>query len=228
MFSIHLSPLWVFAIASDVAQGSKVYLNRLVDELKEKDVISREANIDGLDGLLDALGRAGQTSAKAFEAPPVDLAGLNDLRTQITAGYQNVFRSATNLMPRIDSVWDSAQQLARRDGVSVESILGLMTFDLGRAAGKAMNTAFAVGDVATGLLDETIFRSYGETINRIQQDGAVACIAAATQPFIDALRSHVSSSKETWTERTWRRVVNPLVGPDDKKEDTSGESGGPP
>jgi hypothetical protein len=211
MFSIHLSPLWVFAIASDVAQGSKVYLNRLVSELKDKDVISREANINELDGLLDALGRAGQVSAKVFEAPPVDLAGLKELRSQLTAGYQNVFHSTANLMPRIDTVWDGVERLARRDGVSVESILGLMTFDLGRAAGKALDTAFAVGDVATSLLDETIFRSYGETINRVQRDGAVTCLAVATQPFVDALLSHVSTSKETWTERLWRRVVNPLA-----------------
>ena len=225
LFSIHLSPLWVFAIASDVAQGSKVYLNRLVSELKEKEVIGREANIDGVDGLLDALGRAGQTSAKAFEVPPVNLAGLNELRSQLTTGYQNVFKSAADLMPRIDSVWASAEQLAKRDNVAVESILGLMTFDLGRAAGKAVNAAFAAGEVATGLLDETIFRSYGETISRIQRDGAVACITAATQPFIEALRSHVSSSKETWTERTWRRVVNPLVGSEGKEETAKDDPG---
>ena len=42
LLTMHLSPVWVFAIASDAAKGGQVFLNRLVHHLKEHDVISQE------------------------------------------------------------------------------------------------------------------------------------------------------------------------------------------
>jgi hypothetical protein len=210
MFSMHLSPLWVFAIASDVAQGSKVYLNRLVDSLKNQGVLAPQAEIKELNGLFDALGQAGQASAKVFEAPPLSADGLRDLRKQITDGYKGVFTGMTNLLPRMDGLWASAERIATRENVSIESILGLMTVDLGRTAGQAMNAAFAVGQASTELLGETVFRSYAETISRVQEKGAVACLAEATRPYTDALLGHLTGEQTTWTERLWGKVLSSI------------------
>jgi hypothetical protein len=218
MFSVHLSPLWVFAIATDVAEGSKAYLNRLVGELKENNVISQETDVKELDELLEAIGQAGKQSAKVFDAPPVNLDQIKELRRQITHGYKNVFKEAGDLVPRIDTLWGKMESLAKRDGVAVESIVGLMTLDLNRVAGKALGAAFAVGNVTTDLLEEAVFRSYGETIDRIQRVGAVACIEEATRPFVEAIAAHMSADKQTWTERAWRKLVTPLVGEDAGKD----------
>lgn len=208
MFSMHLSPLWVFAIASDVAQGSKVYLNRLVDSLKHQGVIAQQTEIKELNGLFDALGQAGQASAKVFEAPPLSADGLRALRKQITDGYKGVFTGMTNLLPRMDGLWASAERIATRENVSIESILGLMTVDLGRTAGQAMNAAFAVGQASTELLGETALRSYAETISRVQEKGAVTCLADATRPYTDALVGHLTGEQTTWTERLWGKVLS--------------------
>lgn len=207
MFSIHLSPLWLFAIVADAAQGSKVYLDRLVSELKEKKVLGEEVQVRGVDDLLQAIGQAGQESAKVFEAPPLNPAQIRELRDQILGGYAGVLRGATGLLPQMDTLWNSMQSLARRDGVAMEAIAGLMTLDLGAAAGKAVGAAMATGGVATDLLEETVFRSYGETIDRIQREGAIACLDEAARPYMAAIADQMHPSKQTWTERAWRRMT---------------------
>jgi len=201
MLSIHFSPLWVFAFASDIAHGSKVYLDRLVVELKECGVIAPDASIKEIDELLTALDKAGKDSAQVFDLPPVDVESLTKLRDDLTAGYSGVFKEATDLMPRMDTLWGKMQSLAGRDGVAVESIVGLMTLDLSKTAGKAVGAAFAVGNVTADLLSETVFQSYGETIERIGREGAVACLEDAAKPFVEAIAAHWSVDKKTWTER---------------------------
>src|SRR5262249_50127702 len=55
IFSVHLSPLWVFAIAADVAQGGREYLHRLTEELRRDGVIDSNVQVNELDDVLDAL-----------------------------------------------------------------------------------------------------------------------------------------------------------------------------
>jgi hypothetical protein len=207
LFAMRLSPLWVFAFLSDAAHGSKVYLNRLVNELKESGVIPPDSNIKEIDELLTVLGKAGKDTAQVFDLPPVDVDSLKRFRDEISTGYAGVYKEATDMMPRMDTLWSKMQTLASRDGVAVESIVGLMTLDLGKTAGKAVDAAFAVGNVTTDLLNETVFQSYGETIERIQRQGAVACLEEASKPYVDAIASHWSMDRKTWTEKAWDCVT---------------------
>lgn len=208
LFAVHLSPLWVFAFISDIAHGSKTYLSKLVHELKAEGVISQDTEVTEIDDLLSALGRAGKDTSQVFDLPPVDVDSLVKLRDDLTRGYSGVFREATDLLPRMDIMWSKMESIAGREGVAVESIVGLMTLDLEKTAGKAVGAAFAVGNATADILGETIFQSYGETIHRIQQNGAVACIDEATRPFVDAISSHLSTSKQTWTEWALGKMVS--------------------
>lgn len=210
LFAVHLSPLWVFAFVSDMAHGSKTYLSKLVQELKTEGVISPEANIKGVDDLLEALGRAGKDTAQVFDLPPVDVDSLTKLRDDLTRGYAGVFKGATDLLPRMDNLWASMESIAARDGVAVESIVGLMTLDLQQTAGKAVGAAFAVGNATADILGETVFQSYGETIHRIQQKGAAACLEEAATPFVEAISAHLAVNKQTWTEWALGKLASPF------------------
>lgn len=206
IFSLHLSPLWVFAIATDVASGSKEYLGRLTAELKANRVIPEDANIQKLDDLLDSMSQAGSESAKVFDAPPLDVKAVRELRDRITGGYTNVFKNAANLMPRIDDLWNQMEALAKRDGVAVDTIVGLMTIDLGKQAGRAIDAAFAVGAVTTDLLSEKILASYGQTIDQIQREGALTVLERSAKPFVDAIGAHLSGKTDTWTEWALKKM----------------------
>lgn len=212
LFAVHLSPLWVFAFVSDMAHGSNVYLTRLTKELKDSGVIDPSTDVKGIDDVLTALGNAGKDTAQVFDLPPVDVDSLNKLRQDLTAGYSKVFTSTTGLLPRMDTLWEKMQSIASRDGVAVESVVGLMTLDVGKTAGKAVDAAFAIGNTTTDLLSETIFQSYGETLDRIQREGAIACLEEAARPFMGAIASHFSTDKQTWTEWLLEKAVSPFSG----------------
>ncbi len=212
LFAVHLSPMWAFAFISDIANGSKVYLNRLVKEMKEGGVIAPETEIKQIDDLLEALGKAGKDTAQVFDLPPVDVDSLHKLRADLTNGYANVFKCSTGLLPRVDNLWEKIESVARRDGVAVESVVGLMTLDLEKTAGRAVGAAFAVGNATADMLSETIFQSYGETLSRIQQQGAIECLEEASQPFLDAIGAQMSSGKQTWTEWALGKLMSPFAG----------------
>lgn len=118
LFAVHLSPMWAFAFISDIANGSKVYLHRLVKEMKEGGVIAADTEIKQIDDLLEALGKAGKDTAQVFDLPPVDVDSLKKLRCDLTNGYANVFKCSTGLLPRVDNLWEKVESVARRDGVS--------------------------------------------------------------------------------------------------------------
>src|SRR4029079_13730546 len=65
LLAMHMSPLWVLALAGDAAAGSNTFLNRLVDQLKKNRVIPEETQITGLTDLLGAIQEASRRSAVA-------------------------------------------------------------------------------------------------------------------------------------------------------------------
>ena len=64
------SPLWLLAAASDVAHGSRVYLDSLVDELKAADVLAPDAEFESVDQLLSAFEGGSGTAARLIDIPP--------------------------------------------------------------------------------------------------------------------------------------------------------------
>ena len=49
------SPLWLLAAAADVTRGTRVYLDTLVQELKQAGVLADDAHLGSVDELLGAL-----------------------------------------------------------------------------------------------------------------------------------------------------------------------------
>ena len=215
ILSIHMSPLWVFAIVSDVAHGSKVYLDRLVTELKSAKVIPADSTVGGVDELLDTLNKAGKDTAQVFDTPPIHASQIRELRDRLLSGYSNVFKNAADMLPRMDDLWSKMEDLGSRDGVARQSIVGLMTLDLGQAAGKIIAAAYAIGSATTDMLAETIFQSYGETLLRLQNKGVSASLEEASQPYLEAVTRMMSTDQQTWTERMLNRAVH-LFRPSDK------------
>ena len=78
MATLHVSPLTILAIVSDVAYGSKTYLNELGEELKREGIIHEDSSITNATDLLDAIGAASTETADAFDLPPVSVEGLRE------------------------------------------------------------------------------------------------------------------------------------------------------
>lgn len=199
LFAMHFSPLWVFAIAGDAAAGSTAFLDRLVDQLKENGVLPPDAHIQGLAELLGAIQDASHKSASAIDTPPLSREELNQLADDMTSSYGQMFANATNLMPRLESIWDQMEQIASRDNISLEKLGGILTIDVASWGKKGIGAVLAVGQTGSDLFGEQILDSYGRTLNEISKQGVTTYLDDRMKPFFQAAWSHFDPDRKTWT-----------------------------
>ncbi len=200
LFAMHLSPVWVFALASDAAAGGGVFLNRLVEQLKRNGVIPKHTEVKGLSDLLGAIQDASGRSATAVNTPPLTREELSKMADDLIASYRKIFSKATNLVPRLETIWQQVEQVARRENVSVERLIGVLTVDVAEWGRRGIGTILAVGRAGSDLVGEQILSSYGKTLDTIKKEGLNDYVSSRMKPFLQTAVEHFDPGRKTWTE----------------------------
>jgi DNA-binding transcriptional regulator YbjK len=201
LLTIGFSPMWVFAIVGDAAGGSKVYMNRLVDQLKKDGVIAEETEITELADLFAAVQSATSQSATAVDMPPLSREELSDLADEMKTGYAKAFSKTTNLLPQLDTIWENMGQLANRENISIERLSGIMTMTAMEWRDKGAGIAVAASRTGAELIDEKILDSYRKTLAETSEQGLENYMRSHMRPFLQTARSHFDASRTTWVER---------------------------
>lgn len=208
LFAMHVSPLWVFAIASDAAAGGSVFLNRLVEQLKANGVVEPDANVAGLADLLEAVQQGANRSVCAFDTPPMSREELNKLADEMTGAYGRMFAGVTNLLPRIEDLWGQMEQIASRDNVSLEKLGGILTMDVTQWGRKGVGAVMALGQTGGDLFGEKILDSYGRTLDAVNREGVTEYLSSRMTPFLAAAAGHFDPQRKTWTQKMWDKLFN--------------------
>jgi hypothetical protein len=201
LLTIGFSPLWVFAIAGDVAGGSKVYLNRLIAHLKDNGVLHEETRATDLVDLLEAVQQATRESATAVDMPPISREKLSELAAEMKKNYGRVFGHTTDLLSRLDDLWEGMEKLTRREKIPLERLGGVMTLNAVSWSRMSVDMVQAASQTGIELLDEEILESYKRTLAGISEKGLDTYIRDHMRPFLQAARSHYDTSRITWTEK---------------------------
>ena len=201
LLTMGFSPIWVLAIAGDAAGGSKMFLNRLVEHLKQNGVIAEDTEATKLVDVLEAVQEASSKSATAIDLPPLSREELSELAIEMNASYGKAFENTTDLIPRLEDIWGRMTQLARRDNVSLERLGGILTVDALSWSKKGGASIVATGRTGVELFDEKILASYRNTLAAASEQGVDKYVSRHLQPFLQSARSHFDSSQTTWTER---------------------------
>ncbi len=200
MATLHVSPMTILAIVSDVAYGSKTYLHELADELKREGIIAADSSISNAADLLEAVGAASAGSADALDMPPVSVEGLQETIDRTIASVAGV--DPGKLIPKseIDRLWLDMHTMAAKEDVNffeISSALTLYTLDQVNTASKGALTTIRV----TGnLLDRHVFDHYRQGLQEIGKRGIYAMLADSSQPYLDAVWFNFSSDRPTLTE----------------------------
>lgn len=216
MATMHVSPLTVLAIVSDVAYGSKNYLHQLTDELKREGVVAEDSTIANVAELLDAVGSATGETADALDLPPVSVEGLRETIRQTTESVSKIDPSMLIPLSEIDQIWDDMQALAVKEDVNLFEISSAMTmYTLGQVntvTKGALTTIRVTGD----FVDRHLFDHYRQGLDQINEQGIYKMLIDSSQPYLDAVYFNFSSNRETVTEdffsgrmiaRVWRFIV---------------------
>jgi hypothetical protein len=200
LLTMGYSPLWVFAILGDAAGGSKVFLNRLVKYLKENDVVTEDIEATELVDVLEAVQEASSKSASTIDTPPLSREELSKLANEMKFSYGRVFKSTKNLTPRLEAIWKNMEQLALRENISIERLVGIMTVDAAIWSKKGMGIAVATGQTGAELFNEKVLDSYKKTLAITSEQGIDKYLSSHMRPFMQSARAHFDPTQKTWTE----------------------------
>lgn len=202
LLTMHLSPVWIFAIASDAAKGGQVFLNRLVHHLKEHDVIAEDSNPESLEQVLLSIHDMGRQGATAIDTPPLTMLEVEELAAQLRESTASLRKNSANLLPRFEAIWNQISQVASQENLSTEQVLGMLSVSAASIAQTSVGTAGALGKTGFYFLDEIILNDYKETLADISDTGSLGYMQQNMQPFVQNAQSHFNFKNETRSQ-TW-------------------------
>ena len=217
MATLHVSPLTVLAIISDVAYGTKTYLNELADELKREGVIAEDSTIASTADLLDAIGEATSGTVDALDTPPLSVDGLRETIQKTTESVGNI--DPTKLIPQaeIAKMWSDMQEIAEREDVSVFEVSSAVTMYALEQVNTVTKGALTTIRVTGELIDRHLFEHYWAGLEQISEKGIYEMVSESSRPYIDSVWFNFSSTRPTITEdvvsgRLIWRVWNWITG----------------
>ncbi len=176
------SPLWLLAAAADVTRGTRVYLDVLVDELKDAGVIARNAKLRSVDELLAAFEGATGTTARLIDIPPLELAGLKRTLTDLREDAEEL-PTPTELA----AVYSALVREADREQKSILEVsvgMGYAFFNAARAVGR-----------------QHVLDPYKEDLKPVRDEGFAAYALRVGRPYAQAIARHFDPGRETLTEK---------------------------
>lgn len=182
------SPLWLLAAASDILNGSRVYLRTLEDELANAGILAEGTRFSSVDQLLGAFEGTTGTSANVIDMPPLELkelrASLSELRNDVTS------------LPRpgeLAALFDGLVRTARAENRSI--------LEVSSGVGLAFLTS------AQNMTRTHLVAPYREDWRPLRSEGFGAYAGRVSGPYRDAIGGHFQPSRTTFTERAvaWLR-----------------------
>jgi hypothetical protein len=230
--TLHLSPMMLLAIVSDVAYGSQTYLKELADQLKTQGVIDEDSTIDHVDDLLIAVKEAAGTTTEVFNAPPLSIQGLKQAVVETRQAVQSI--DPTEVIPQaeVKRLWDDIHRIAADEGVHPLAVSCAMTLYSLERIGSLGRGALSTVTAAATLFDRHVIDHYRDALDDVRQKGIYCSLAQTSEPYAEAVWRNFSSEQATITEdllsgrlvgRAWNAARRWLGG--GAKSESPGERG---
>ncbi|MFN0196509.1 MAG: hypothetical protein ACKVT0_07170, partial [Planctomycetaceae bacterium] len=202
--TLHVSPLWMLAIVSDVAYGSKTYLAELARELQAQGLIDEHSTIHHADDLLTAIQKSSGHAAGLFDTPPLS---VNQLRHTLNETREALMSTdVRKILPEAElaNYWKELQSISQKENVSLLSVSSAITMQsLNRMKNVTQGTLKGI-QVAGGLFNRHIVQHYFDAAHTINHKGFYASLSESYEPYLAGVWSNFSRHKLTWTEQLIR------------------------
>jgi hypothetical protein len=181
------SPLWLLAGASDLARGSRVYIDALVGELKAAGVLAEDVEVASVDELLGVLERGAGRTARLVDIPPLELVELRRSLTELRDE-----RDALPSQRELASLFRALQAEARRENRSLLEV------------SSGVGLAFLVSARKVGR--EHLVVPYAEDWQPLRREGFADYARRVAAPYRRAVTGHFDPARVTHTERLLARL----------------------
>ena len=198
--TLHISPLTLLAIVSDLAYGSKVYLGELAAELKRDGVIDENSTINSAGDLLAAVAETSSKTAAVFNTPPISVEGLRQTIEETRDSLKTI--NPRQILPEaeIRRLWGEMKQIADQEHIDLLQVSGAVTMQAMSKAGMVSQGALSGVRVAGRLLDRHVVSHYGQAVARIRSVGMYRSLSETSGPYLTAVWENFSPKSSTVTE----------------------------
>ncbi len=199
--TMHVSPVWLLAIVSDLAYGTHTYIQELAKELEEKGIIAEGSTIRNVDEFLGAVAEGAGRAASLVDTPPLSVDQLKRSAEETKEALARV--DVTQLLPakEIQETWDEMRRIADASDLGLLDVSAAMTMNAFDKLGAVIDGTFNGLVVATGLLDKVIIDHYKDALQRIAEKGLFAIVKESYEPYVEAVFKNFSGDRETLTEK---------------------------
>lgn len=199
MATLHLSPIWVFAVVSDVAYGSKTYLRELAVELQQRGLIKETTRIDRVDDLLEAIQRTTAETASLISTPPLSVEQLKLTLERTRSAIAAADRAAFPSEGEMQTQWHEMRAISKKEGVSLLGVSGAVTMHMLGKVEVAAQGAIVGVEVAGGLLNRNVLGHYVDGLRTIRQQGFYHVVRTSATPYTQAVWRNFAARHETLT-----------------------------
>lgn len=198
--TLHVSPLWMLAIVSDVAYGSKSYLLELAAELQREGVIDESSTIHSVDDMLVAIQQSSGEAATLFDTPPLSVEQLRETLDNTRKAVRSMEIRSVLPQSELQAYWGEMREIAAKEGVSLLGVSGGLTM---HALGKI--TTFSKGTliglrVAGGLVNQHVLGHYLDSLTAAREQGFYQTVRQSAEPYIESVWNNFADGRPTWTE----------------------------
>lgn len=198
--TLHVSPMLLLAVVSDVAYGSQTYLRELAAELKQEGVIAPDSTIDRASDLLDAIRESSATGASVFDTPPLSIEGIREAIEQTSQSVAKIDPRSILPASEIDRLWRDMQSVATKENVTLLEVSGAMTLHALDRVGKVGQGALSTVKCAGTLLDRHVIGHYRTALGDLHSRGYYATLADVSGPYVAAVWDNFSTDRSTITQ----------------------------
>lgn len=176
------SPLWLLAGASDVMNGSRVFLRALEAELTAAGLLAEGTHFGSVDQLIGALEGTTGTTARAIDLPPLELSEMKQSLAELRDGVTSLPTPA-QMMQLFDGLVRTART-EQRSLLEVSSGIGLAFVTSARKVGR-----------------EHLVTPYREDWAPLCSEGFGNYALRVARPYREAALRHFGRDRVTITER---------------------------
>ncbi|GAB4139409.1 MAG: hypothetical protein Tsb009_08310 [Planctomycetaceae bacterium] len=198
--TLAFSPVWVMAIVSDVAYGSKSYLNELANELKSQGLIDKNSTINRVEDVLAAVQNATGKAATLVDTPPLSVDQLKETLDETRKAIAST--NYLDVLPQseLKNYWNEMKEISKRENVGLIGVSGALTM---HTLGKLRNAsvgAFTGVKIAGGIFNRNVVGHYVDSLKTVRERGFYQTLRESSIPYIEAIWNNFSQDRTTWTE----------------------------